>query len=387
MGTRMAPSYANLFMGRLEDSFLKKQTLKPLCWHRFIDDIFLIWTHGEESLKEFLDTLNNFSRINFTWNIDHNCITFLDVNIKNSSGLITTSVHLKPTNHQQYLHFSSCHPNNTKRSLPYSLALRGKRITTEKKDLEEYNNQLQSAFEKRGYPKKLIHQQITQAHYDKTEKPKPMTPQVNLVTTYHPGLHRLNYLLKTGFRILENSPQTKHLLDKPPTAVFRQPANLRNILVHPKLPDPTTDIKKLPSGSYPCNKKACKTCKTHIPTTKFKSSTTGNSYPILGHHSCDSENLVYQIQCKKCPAQYVGLTTETLRKRMNGHRHDTSCKNEEKPVSKHAVHHSLGFDECFTVKVLNSYPKDKCNSSQLRRWELAYQHVTKSRDPPNLNIR
>jgi len=38
MGTRMAPSYANLFMGKLETSFLQQQTIQPLCWLRYIDD-------------------------------------------------------------------------------------------------------------------------------------------------------------------------------------------------------------------------------------------------------------------------------------------------------------------------------------------------------------
>ena len=51
MGTRMAPSYANLFMGKLEREFLLTQDLKPQVWWRFIDNIFTMWTHGEQSLK------------------------------------------------------------------------------------------------------------------------------------------------------------------------------------------------------------------------------------------------------------------------------------------------------------------------------------------------
>ena len=50
MGTRMAPSYANLFMGKLEREFLRTQNKLPLVWWRYIDDIFAIWTHGEPSL-------------------------------------------------------------------------------------------------------------------------------------------------------------------------------------------------------------------------------------------------------------------------------------------------------------------------------------------------
>ena len=51
MGTRMAPSYANLFMASLEKQILNTapSQLKPLIWKRYIDDIFMIWPHGESS--------------------------------------------------------------------------------------------------------------------------------------------------------------------------------------------------------------------------------------------------------------------------------------------------------------------------------------------------
>ena len=44
MGTRMAPSYANIFMGRLENHILTGRTLRPIVWWWFIDDIFAVWT-------------------------------------------------------------------------------------------------------------------------------------------------------------------------------------------------------------------------------------------------------------------------------------------------------------------------------------------------------
>ena len=46
MGTRMASSYANLFMGKFEQHFLQTQNKLPLVWSRYIDDVFATWTHG-----------------------------------------------------------------------------------------------------------------------------------------------------------------------------------------------------------------------------------------------------------------------------------------------------------------------------------------------------
>lgn len=54
MGTKMAPSYANPFMGKFEQEALAAAQHSPLIWWRYIDGIFLLWTHGEGKLNEFI---------------------------------------------------------------------------------------------------------------------------------------------------------------------------------------------------------------------------------------------------------------------------------------------------------------------------------------------
>ena len=44
MGTKMAPAYANLFMGKLEEYLINLAPNHIHTWKRFIDDIFIIWT-------------------------------------------------------------------------------------------------------------------------------------------------------------------------------------------------------------------------------------------------------------------------------------------------------------------------------------------------------
>ena len=48
MGTKMAPAYANLFMGRLEAQLINQAPESIHTWKRFIDDIFIIWTGTTE---------------------------------------------------------------------------------------------------------------------------------------------------------------------------------------------------------------------------------------------------------------------------------------------------------------------------------------------------
>ena len=63
IGTRFATPYACIFVDKVEIDFLKSQKLQPFLWLRYIDDIFLIWTHGEEKLTHFLMNLINFTPI------------------------------------------------------------------------------------------------------------------------------------------------------------------------------------------------------------------------------------------------------------------------------------------------------------------------------------
>ena len=47
MGTKMAPSYANIFMGKFEKQLLESSIESPLSWHRFIDDVDMKWTQRD----------------------------------------------------------------------------------------------------------------------------------------------------------------------------------------------------------------------------------------------------------------------------------------------------------------------------------------------------
>ena len=51
IGTRMAPSYANMFMKYIEIQLVDKSPKRPKIWLRFIDDIIMIWGHGRNELK------------------------------------------------------------------------------------------------------------------------------------------------------------------------------------------------------------------------------------------------------------------------------------------------------------------------------------------------
>ena len=132
MGTKMAPAYANIFMGRLENQLVMSVTLKPFSWLRFIDDIDMKWTHGRDSLEDFLQRANNFHpTIKFTAEVSNEEHIFLDTKSCLVDGRIVVDLYTKPTDTHQYLLPSSCHPKHCSKNIPYSLALRLRRICTD----------------------------------------------------------------------------------------------------------------------------------------------------------------------------------------------------------------------------------------------------------------
>ena len=110
-GRKFAPPYAILFTANLEEKMLEIFEKKTMIWWRYIDDIFFIWEHGEESLRVFIDQVNLFHRtVKFTAEYSKKEVHFLDLNIKLIDGQLKADLFVKPTGTHQFLDPTSFHP-------------------------------------------------------------------------------------------------------------------------------------------------------------------------------------------------------------------------------------------------------------------------------------
>jgi len=55
MGSSLAPAYANAFLGLLEQNIINTATHKPIFYHRFIVDGFLLFKDGINNLNKFIN--------------------------------------------------------------------------------------------------------------------------------------------------------------------------------------------------------------------------------------------------------------------------------------------------------------------------------------------
>ena len=156
MGTKLAPSYANLFMTKCEQNHVYTYHLQPKLWKTFIDYIFLNWPHGMNSLK-FIKHLNTVhSTIKFTSDISPTEIAFWDLIIYIKGSKLYTRLHRKNNDRHMCLNFNSEHPMSLKRSLLYSQFLRLKRIHPESHHLLQAQIHLYWFFIWREYPHGII---------------------------------------------------------------------------------------------------------------------------------------------------------------------------------------------------------------------------------------
>ena len=198
IGTKFAPPHAILFIGYLEVKISNSFVEKPLVWWRYIDDIFMIWQHGEEKFKEILKILNScHPTIKFTAEYFLDKVNFLDVEVIRSGNNLLTDLYIKPTDTHQYLEFSSCHAYYSKKSIPYSQAFRFHRICSENRFFDKRCNQLECWLNET-----FVRQQILKARkftrkglLNQDSKTKGRNKLVLILLTIQP-IQNLNILIK-----------------------------------------------------------------------------------------------------------------------------------------------------------------------------------------------
>jgi len=145
------------------------------------------------------------------------------VDITSENNILTTSVHIKPTNHRQYLHYSSSHPYHTKKVNPFSLALSTQHLNSTTSDTETYNQRLQEVLVNRSYPSNLVTKQIRRAssHTQPTQKSiPPSSNSPSLIAQLHSKLTKVKQILHSHFHILQSDPDTRSIFPTKPKISF-----------------------------------------------------------------------------------------------------------------------------------------------------------------------
>lgn len=364
MGTKMAPSFANLFMHKIETSFIQSQPIKPTLWKRYIDDILCIWTGTELQLHQFLEKLNiHHTTIKFTWDISVDKVIFLDLEIFKGArfkktGHLDIATHFKQTNSFQYLHFATSHPKSTLKGLIKGETVRYIRSNTSEQKYNSTLHQFKTRLMCRGYPKYFINQSLQDIHYHNRKQylkekstllhpgsSPPSPPPPRLVIPFSPHYKSVKSLLLKHWQLISSDARLSGVFVKQPQVCYKKNLSISNTLVRASLS--TTEIQSSqditplqpyhsPQPTNKCVYPQCQVCPKLLEQSYIYSSDNASCYKIQEGIKCYHKNIVYCIKCHRCNKMYVGHTEKNLRLRLKHHRKSTLERTKQKwPLYRH----------------------------------------------------
>ena len=152
---------------------------------------------------------------------------------------------------------------------------------------------------------------------------------------------------------------------------------------HPKGTQPRS-----PSGSFRCNKTNCTVCPfIEDGRNLYTFYSTGQTFKIKSHITCETSNIIYMIQCTKCNLQYIGETKRRLKDRFNEHRRpiiNPFCSYTPTAVSRHFLTSGHAEDHMILI------PLEQLHTSRdsIRKAREAFLiHRGKTLEPAGLNRR
>ena len=310
MGNPCAPPIAILFLDRFERQALENLEEKPSFFVRYIDDYAGLWTHGQQSLIDFVTHLNSLHpTLRFT--LEHSGggsgVPFLDTLVTVASDdnatKIETELFIKPTNSGIILHYKSAHPTATKHNIARNQFRRAIKNSSNSDKEKVSIDKIWRLLVSNGYPKKILQRLLEEVRRGGRAERAGRAGQKRCTD----GFLSLPYIdeellckiqskvRKSGFKI---------------RIAWKNPKKLRNILIRSSLSKP-----QCPGG------RRCNTC-----ASGFKG-------------DCTQTNVVYCLNCKMCDegeqSTYIGETKRPVRLRFNEHVRDAVNKSEGTPMGDH----------------------------------------------------
>ena len=183
MGTKLGPSYANLFVGYIENEFFNQfNGTKPELYGLYIDDCVGATSFSREELDHFISSVNSFHpALKYTWEISKISIAFLDIKVSINGNGLSTSVHY------------------TNLQIPTVICCL----------FSNKSEEMRNFFKKRGYPDSVVNtaQQIDRQSALQTSQ-KEKNKRIPFELTYHPHNLAAKINILKNFKLLQNDSET-----------------------------------------------------------------------------------------------------------------------------------------------------------------------------------
>ena len=113
-----------------------------------------------------MSSFNSFTpNIKFTYESSKRDISFLDLKVSLSKDKLSADLHIKSKDCHKYSHYSSDHPEHTKRSIVYSQLLHVSQSCSRENDFNWNKSNMRIWFQKQGYPENVIENEMNKVNF------------------------------------------------------------------------------------------------------------------------------------------------------------------------------------------------------------------------------
>ena len=126
----------------------------------------------------------------------------------------------KKTDGQTFLNINSEYTKSLKNSIPYSQALRIKRICSNKKDFDHHSRDMTEKFLKQGYDQKLFDEQLEEIDklvrddlLQKKDKEQQDPKCIPWILTYSRFLSNLTAVVRKNWNVLQTNKNLKEIIE------------------------------------------------------------------------------------------------------------------------------------------------------------------------------
>ena len=305
-GSPASPTFAELYIQKLEEDYVYKLHHLPRLWMRKVDDTFTISKHSMQDTLNELNAINN--KVKFTAEEEDNGkIPFLDCFIsREETGDLNMKVYRKKTHTGQYINYHSNQPLSVKLSALRSLTRRAKIVCTKETELAEELQYIAKTMELNDFPLRII-----------------------------------NRTIKITLNSMSNTNSKKDKEDENNIQMFIQ----------------------YEEGESEEINRISKKFNVKVINTKNKSLINAVNTRTESNEKFQEQGVVYEVKCNECNKKYIGETGRELRIRINEHKKGgmKTLDSNTSGLSQHikSTNHEINWNDTNVISKENDMAKRK----------------------------
>ena len=209
------------------------------------------------------------------------------------------------------------------------------------------------------------------------------TPPLMFMTTYNSANANFREIICKHWSLLGRSSAARELCSQDIMVTYMKPSSLKDMMVRAKIPQPKIGIDR------GCTRpKSCQYCKRISQSGRITNLNNNTTYNTITKGTCQSNNLIYCLECKSCHIKYVGQTKNRITGRFQGQIYDIKHNNNT-TVARHFLRGNGQINASMIIHILECIrlPRDVPRSKSIRdNLVLVSIHRLNTLIPNGLNI-